>query len=195
VTTIDEILAGLNPRRRTASVCLDQDLLDRFEALDGQLTEAFAEDAKAGGLASSARPIAEQVEALKAEIDAAGTPFTFQAVGMHAWSDLIRDHLPRDEDRQQRLDHNPVSFPPAAVAASCVDPPMTVEQATQLFEKLNLAQWLKLWTACLDANTGGGGSPKSLLATVVLRRNGPSSTTPPNGASLADVSSENDGEP
>jgi hypothetical protein len=71
------------------------------------------------------------------------------------------------------------------MAASAVEPTMTVETADGMNGRLNIAQWNRLWNAVLTANLGGGESPKSALATVVAQRLGRSSTTAPLEGSLA----------
>ncbi|HRE02430.1 MAG TPA: hypothetical protein PLV68_14090, partial [Ilumatobacteraceae bacterium] len=78
-------------------------------------------------------------------------------------------HPPTKEQRQMlHLDHNPETFPAAAVAASAVDPVLTVDQAFRLQALLDQHQWDQVWHACLDANRGGA-TPKSVVAGAMAR--------------------------
>lgn len=181
--SIDEVFAEAESPRASTKVCFRRDLVERHEDLEADLQAAQTQDAMENRL-PAAPAIAQAIVDLEAEMQAAQREFVFEAVGKRRWSDLLAEHPPRAEDRG--LDHNPVTFPSAALAASCVQPVMTVDEAGRLEDLLTIAQWLKLWNACLKANVGGGGdTPKSLLATAVLQASGASSTTAANGASLA----------
>lgn len=124
---------------------------------------------------------AQAVVDLETEIEAASKVFKLTAVSPREWADLRRAHLPTASQliREPNLDHNPDTFPSAAVAACSVDPELSYEQVEKLREspKVDFGEWQKLWLAVADLNLEVAAAPKSLAATAVLSRNGGSSTT------------------
>jgi hypothetical protein len=165
---IEEILAQAKPKTVTVRVCLRGDLLAEHDELERQLVEARRLD-ESELRHAEAPHIAEQVQELERQIDAAAVPFTFTAIGQKAWSDLLAQYPPTDEDRAQRYEFNPKAFPQAAIAASASDPQISPEQAHKLYAALNFGQWQQLWSGCLDANVEGTSVPFSGAASVILR--------------------------
>lgn len=184
MTSIDDLLAEITAREKTVKILLDQRLLAEHERLDAELLAATKLDDE-----ENRDPVgpglAQKLVEFEAAIEAAKREFRFRAVGKKAWADLLALHPPTKEQTaaNARIDHNPETFPGAAIAASCVDPVMTVEQVGRLEEALNLAQFDKLWAACLEANVGAFDSPKSLVAPLIVRMSDVFETTPVNGAS------------
>ncbi len=94
---------------------------------------------------------------------------TFQAIGRQAFDDLKTEHPPTPDQRAKMrkaltaagmnktqidysvatlLDHNPDTFPPALLAASALEPAMTLNEATEMwtspaFSKGELAAMLE----------------------------------------------------
>ncbi len=193
--TIDEMLAELQPRTATARVLFRQDMLSKHAELEAELARTVDLDERENRIPEAIKA-AEKVQRFEADIEKAKVPFTFKQIGRRAWADLIAKHPPskdqRDAARRQNLgvlDHDPETFPVAAVAASCVTPVLTVVDVQRLEEALNQSQWQLLWVACLDANLGGTDDPKSLTAGFVLRLNGESEKPPTSSASRAASSS------
>lgn len=179
---IDDVLAEATPVRATAAICVRQDLVARHADLEQNLATARAFDLTRNE-EPTAPAIAEQIGELEDEIERFTRVFEFEALGNRAWADLHRDHPPRDGERGN---YSPETFPAAAIAASCVAPRMTYDQAKELEAKLNFGQWELLWQAVLAANVDGGvDRPKSLAAIALRRRNGGSAITAPPEASLA----------
>jgi hypothetical protein len=193
--SLDEILETAEDpafvRVATARILLRQDLVARHVELDAALTTAITDDARynrtpqAPGLARQLRDLEDETEAAKVE-------FRFRAIGRRAWADLMWKHPPtKDQTRyEKRLDHNPETFPVAAMTASCVKPEgMTLEAMQRLERSLNDTQFKLLWVACLEANTGMD-APKSVAAGAILRVNGGSVTTAAPAASPGVSSSD-----
>lgn len=190
VTTVEDLLAEAAQKRDVvALVLLRQDLLDRHEALTAELTRAVESDsaAKAGeGMDDAgvltAPAIAQKIVDLEAEIDEAKRPFVFHKVGHRAWRDLLADHPPTKEQKAdyRGIDHNPETFPAAAIAASCASPKMTLEQVLQFEQVMSEAQWAVLWAKCLEANAGNSDTPKSTLAGAIARVNAELEALPPD---------------
>lgn len=171
MTTIDDLLAEVTAREKTVKILLRQDMLIEHERLDAELVaELHADNEENRDPLGPA--LAERLVEFEAEIEAAKRPFRFRAIGKRAWADLLAEHPPTKEQlaaTNGRIDHNPETLPIVAIAASCVDPPMTVEQVGKLEQALNLAQFEKLWAGCLDANVGSADSPKSFAAGPIAR--------------------------
>lgn len=177
-TTIDEVLAEITPRTATVRVLLRQDLVEHHTRLDAALNAAVLAD-QHENRTPVAPTLAAELRTLEAEIDAAKRTFHFKAIGKRKWADLLAQHPPTKEQLKVhgRLDHNPATFPSAAIAATCTSPAMTLEQVAQLEDALNQTQFDLLWGTCLEANVGGGSDPKSLTAGLILRTNGQSAST------------------
>lgn len=207
--SLDDILAAAeNPafvRVATARVLLRQDLLARKDELEEAIKAEAAIDARENRT-PVALGLAREMEALDAEIEEAKVEFKFRSVGKRAWADLLAANPPTKEQstRIRGLDHNPLTFPCAAVALSYVDPvdPGWVPDQkgevfaeryakfVRLFDRLNTSQWEALWSKCIDANLGGLDTPKSQAASLLLRlANSRSATTAVPEESLAVSSS------
>lgn len=164
-------------------------LLRRFVELEADLDRAAIDDTKLNR--EPMMPvIAEQLAELSDEIEASKQEFRFRCVGFTEWQKLTSRHPPTKEQRKvnQMADHNPETFQPAAIAASCMAPEMTVEQALGLRDVLTVEQWAELWLACREANMGGGDSPKSMTAGAILQAKERFATMRASGESL-DLSS------
>jgi len=187
MSSFDDVMARAKPREATARILLDQNLLEEHETLSAKLSAIITDSMERP---TEAVELSEQVAALEERIEAEKVPFTFRSIGHRRWRDLLSEHPPLKQQLadNQHLDFNPETFPPAAIAASCVEPEMTEEQVGTLSEVLSVAQFSELWGACLTANVGGNQSPKSPAAGLILRRNGGSATTAANGASPAQSS-------
>jgi hypothetical protein len=168
---VDAWIDDYQPHTAEARVCTRFDLLEQHTKLEQDLA-ASATDAKR-------RTLARKIVKLEAEIEAVEKVFTFADIG-GLWLDLIGKHPPTKDQLKAdgKLDHNPETFPIAAVVASSLTPKLTEDQVRKLRGKLQFIQWQKLWAATLEANLGMVTAPKSLLAGAVLRRNGGSGTTP-----------------
>lgn len=190
MTSIDDLLAEITAREKTVKILLDQRLLAEHERLEAELVAELEVDAR-----ENRDPVgpglAQELVEFEDKIQAARREFRFKSIGKKQWADLIAEHPPTKEQTAAnvRLDHNPETFPIVAIAASCIDPVMTVAQVGQLEQALNLAQFDKLWAACLEANVGGGDSPKSWVAGPIARVNAELGITHVNGASPVPSSS------
>lgn len=179
---IDDILAiAEDPAYRrvvTARVSLiRQELRDEHAELEALLPTLVSDTIDEHPLRHQT---AVRLAAIEAEIAASTVEFRFVAVGHKAWADLLRQHPPTRQQLSARrdMDHNPETFPYAAIAASCVDPVMTVDDVRRLEAApgFDVAAWSQLWDACLRANVADT-APKSLAAGLILRQNGGSATT------------------
>lgn len=175
---LDAWLEECKPRTVEVSVCGRGDLLEQHTAAEAALTQAGSPD--------EMRELAERVQAIEAEIQAATRTFRFRSVSTLEWTNLLAQHPPtKDQLKADPLaEFNPETFPPAAVAACSADG-ITIEQAQRLHRTLREGEWRKIWSAVLQVNLGAVDPPKSLLAGAVLRSNGASGITRADMASPA----------
>jgi hypothetical protein len=192
--SIEDILGQASPRREIVRLSLRGDLAALHEQLEAELQGLVG---RSDSLAADPRiaDVAARIEDLEAEMRASEAEFTFRGIGRKAWTDLIGQHPPTDEQRKllgRGIDHNPETFPAAAIAASLVEPAATPEQVARLEEALTVGQWDRLWRAALEVNVGADLPGESLAASAVLRRLRQSSEQPermasPEASSLADA--------
>lgn len=147
----DNVRPGVKPVERTAKVCLDGRIVAEIETLAREHAVAKRDDENlnrdpvAPGIATQIRELTEQAH--DAEVE-----FVFRAMGRKAWRDLVAGHPPTPEQRKAGADFNPATFPPAAMAACCIDPVgVDFDELAQLVTE---SQWDQLWIACHTANTG-----------------------------------------
>lgn len=192
--SIDEILAVAEDpayhRVVTARIpMIPQALLDEHAELDALLPTLVSDTIDHH---PDRQRTAERLAEIETEIEAATVEFRFRSIGHRAWADLLRKHPPTAKQlaKDRKLDHDPENFPYEAIAASCVEPEMTVEQVRRLEASpaFDVRAWTELWSACLRANVTAP-APKSLAAGLILRQSGGSAITAVNGASLAASSS------
>lgn len=191
--SLDEVLAAAeNPayvRVATARILLRQDLIAKHAALEAELAAAIARDATVNER-DRAPEVAKQIEVVEAEIDEAKVEFRFRNIGRRAWADLLAKHPPtKEQAKTHRVDHNPETFPLAAIAASCTAPEgIDLAAVKRLEAAITDAQFTALWRACVDANMGGVEDPKSVTAGSILQMSERSGRTAANAGSLAQPS-------
>ena len=180
---IDDLKAAFARRHETARILFDQNLIARHAAAEQALQDALSNDDDSIGDSPSVHRARVAVEAAEAEVAEAEVEFEFAGIGRQAWLRMVAVHPPLAEHKAEGFDFNPETFPPAALAASCVSRPLTLEDAEWLAAELDIAEWSKLWGACITANVGVATRPKSVAATVLRRTSAPSWTTARQGAS------------
>lgn len=176
--TIDEIRARRTPRTRTEWVPLDADLLTRIDELEREVALAKRVDER-----ENRRPEAPRLEAelakLRAEAELAAVPFTFQELPRKAYRDLIRAHP--STDPQRRWDED--TFAPALIAASCVQPAMTADDAQDVWDNWGASVAYVLFGAAYAVNEEPSRVPFSVTASASTAASAPSSSTAPPEAS------------
>lgn len=173
-------------RRIEVSICPNLELIDEHSRLDRQVQDELKEmrEASKDSLVGHGRPpSADALAEVEARLDTERDVYVIEKVGQQRWIALQMAH-PATDAAHRRLGYNPMTFPPAALAASCVEPELTDDDAEWLFAELDQAQWDKLWDAVLDVNLGRGDSPKSLTLAVLdqLSKTGSSGTASTTGS-------------
>lgn len=190
MTAFDTVVAQAadHVRRRTVKVNLRHDLSERHEELERRLLASDSDS-----LAGPDAGLAAEIVALEDEIEAALVTFTFRSMGALRWANLMGKHPPTKAQLKDLpgLDHNPETFPFAAMAETCETPEgATVEAFKALADKLSVAVFNQVWTTCVDASVGGGGAPKSVAAGAIRRLNAQSASTSAPAASPDPSSSD-----
>lgn len=175
--TAADVAAAWQPVIEPVSIFLDSDLGLRIEALEEELLEAQRQDAVANRV-PVAPGIAEEILRLKDR--ARPVEFRFRSLGRRAYSDLLRAHPPTDAQKAdapagQVLLWDADTFPPALMAACCVQPAdTTAEWWRNVYDDWGLGQVERLWKACLTANAGVAEVPKGRVAYAMIHGSAPS---------------------
>lgn len=74
-----------------------------------------------------------------------------RALPRKQYRELLEAHPPADSD-EEKADWNAETFPPALIAASCVEPEFTSEQAQQIWDEWEAAEAGPLFLACWALN-------------------------------------------
>lgn len=136
----------------------------------------------------------EQLEAmlrrvadLEERVREAERPFVFACLPRRRWKELADKHPPTEADKARDKDADVCddTFWPAATAACCTSPGLTVEEARWLrdgdesgtWPGLPTEKWWEIVAAIRQVNVGGSELPKSVSSIVARLRSGLSSTT------------------
>lgn len=163
----------------------DVSLIEQHAALDAALKDALIADTSGdGALGDLTRTddLTREVIALEERIAAEEHVFVFEGIGHEAWEILVEEHRPTEQQLADGMPWNPHTFPPVAVAVSCVESDgdangVSLDDAQWMHAELDLAEWSKVWGACLTANLGDANRPKSVIATATASTFAKRSTT------------------
>ena len=163
--SIAEVLAAAKPRESSVTLCMAGDLAAEFDALEHRLTE-LRRTAPGDSLAGNgSAEIAERMAGVRRAMAESEVVFTFRAISRKAWSDLLTAHpAPLGADTKYSMD----TLVPAVVAASAIDPKMSIAEANTLCDTLSSGQVDALFVAAWDVNTGSGEIPFSGAAFALL---------------------------
>lgn len=186
---IEDILASAKLPERTVQICLRGDLQAEFEDLERQLTAAQASDEDTLGGGAKAREVADLIEVVREQMTEHTTVFRFMGLSARAYSDLLAQHKPTEQQKRDGADLNWETFPLALIAACAVDPKMSPEQAERLNDAVTNRQWDDLFNAALACNRQAVDVPFSLSASAIRAASAPNSPQPERGGSAAAGSS------
>lgn len=177
-----------NRRTATVRMLLRQDLARQHADLEAELL-ATRQDDESHNRTPLAPTIAKRIVELEQEMEAAKVEFVFRSLPRRDWVELIAKHPPTkaqlkaiadattDVFKRTTLEFNPDTFPTAAIAASCVDPDMTVGDVDRLERALSDSQWAQLWSKAIEVNVGSSDPKASRVAGLILRLSEQSGTT------------------
>ncbi len=159
-----EIIKKKRGVTKLVTIQLDGEVATNISVLRSQHAAALVLDA--------GRNEAETAPAVQTEIDDlleasrdTEVVFTFKSMGSQNYDVLLNqpENQPTDEQKKAGGDFNPDHFPPALIAASCVDPEMTLEEALTIYNdpSWNGAELQKLFFGALEVNVEVADIPLS----------------------------------
>lgn len=172
--TIAEWLDESTPDRREVTVCFDRRLVSELVQAKSQLKEAREQDAGMLSGSDDVRELTARVSELEELIRAKSRTMAFEGIGWGPWRDLLAKHPPADDQAStfsravelafmphavENIGYNAETFIPAAIAATCVEPGISVHQAATLLRKAPPGVIERLWTAVLESNLSGADDP------------------------------------
>lgn len=159
------------PYTQHADVCLDRGLVAIFEAAARKLDQATR--VRVGGEDTAMLEVSPELEnhvaELEKQVQAKTRRFTFEAIGKRNWRKLMAEHPPTEDALDKRAGYNVETFVPAALAATCTDPGLTLEQADWLVNEQDEGVVAEIIRACFDANVEGGDEKKAAATAEVAR--------------------------
>lgn len=188
---IESIIDEAEPAQTAVSICVKGNLKAEYERLETQLDDVghTVTNLAGGGPGSE---IAARMNELREQMKTYERAFVMRAVTpRRAWRNLQAKRPVKtpemDDEAYADLYHPWVC---AVVAASALDPGMTVAQAERLADKLSEGDWTKLANAAWKVNDSSSEIPFSVAASVLSRSYGGKSRQPeplehPDHGSLA----------
>lgn len=183
MSTFDEVMARLTPAEDVVWLCLDAAAGARLRELEREFAAAPAVPTSLAER-SPASAIAEQIEALRERMRGSEQAFRLRAMPGKDWLAFyarrpLRQANQSEEDWQEPWH----TWLLEMVARTCHEPQMTQEQASQLADALNGADWAELSDACWALNTGKVSVPFSKAAYVLTGSSEQTSRRQPASAS------------
>jgi hypothetical protein len=158
--TYDAFQKRKQRREAILPIVVDDDCSAAYELADAQLTRAKSFQ-DPDGIIEAQKLVADAEK----ELREATVIFRLRALpreGDGSFAALRAEHPPRDEDHERVRDFmgdpkakarwHATAFEPALVAASLVEPAVTVEQATAWSREWNDGEWNRLVSAAIDVN-------------------------------------------
>lgn len=94
-------------------------------------------------------------------MDEDSTIIILQGIGRLQYGRILEEHpatpeqvKTAEERKIQPPDYNPETFAPAIIQASLVEPELTLEQVTELFDTWNQGEMMRVFFAAIEVNTG-----------------------------------------
>lgn len=172
---IADLISQVKRPETTRQIVLAGDLAAEHEALERDLQLAQfsrtepGEGTLAGGPNPLATSLAQQIMELRERMREHTHTFRFRGLPRKEYSDLVAKCPPSPEAKAEGADVDWETFPIELVAASAIDPVMTVEEVGQLADVLTQAQWDSLYTAALTVNKRDVDLPFSYAASAILQ--------------------------
>lgn len=150
--TRDHLLKRSRPRR-VVPVVIDEDAHREYEDASDAYTILKAQELpETDPELMAAR---ERYEAAEEALNEATVEMVFEAIGRRDYENLLMEHPPSTEQEKQakeageKVDYNIDTFPPALVAATCIEPKFSEEEAYELFEQSTGPECMVFFTAAM----------------------------------------------
>lgn len=156
---INRLLDEAKPAEKTFSVCTRQDLVAEHEALAAEFEKARREpstDSLSSG--GKTRVLAEQLEALEAQMTASTIRLRLRVLPRKAFRKLVAQHPPRKDEvgnahAEDSLGVNTQTFWDPLIRASIVAPQLDKDRLNRLLDEvLSDRQYEELASACWGLN-------------------------------------------
>ena len=132
-------------------VCLDASAIEAYRE-----AEAEARRAASDSLAGKPEIPAELVE----RVESSTIRFTMRALPPRQWTDLVKNHPPRKDHREDRqVGFNEETLYEALVRACIVEPVPSDEEWAQIDEVLTEGEWIRLVQTAQTLNLVGSKLP------------------------------------
>jgi hypothetical protein len=93
----------------------------------------------------------EHVEKARAEAEADSVLMVFHGISREAFNALVDAHPPSEEDAKKGRDYDPATFPPALIAATCVDPGFdSPDEVLEVIGDWNMTERESLFTTAMS---------------------------------------------
>ncbi len=165
--TYKEIRAAKKPAYQDVFIVGDDSLGAEYEDAVRELGEAKM-SLNIVGQTREAKQRVESAESTLEEVTGrireTGMKFTFRSISRKKLDAILEEHQPSKrqkaeaEEKGEDLNFDPETFPPALIAATCVDPELTIEEAEEIWESEDWTQGelLSLLGGAMAANQRGG---------------------------------------
>lgn len=132
--TIEEIRRLKKPNRRSVFVLVDPEIAREIKNLERAYAQEKRIDVKENRN-PEAPAILKKLEELRDVTADYEVEFIFEDIGRKALEDLVIEHPPTPEQKADmaEIEFNSETFPPALMAATAIEPEMTLEDAEALF--------------------------------------------------------------
>lgn len=166
--------AGWSNTRVSVTVPLNAAAADEAVQLERELRKLREEDGDIADRSEEIAELAARIRELEAAASESEMTFTFEGLGRGRYAKMIAQYPPTDQqkaDLDPDLVYDPERFPPALMAASCVEPAELagdIEEWADIHENRSPGIVTRLWRGCQQAHLGVADVPKSLLVSAVL---------------------------
>ncbi|GAB3656451.1 hypothetical protein [Glycomyces tarimensis] len=127
------------------AICLDASAIEAYRAAERDAA------AKTAGSLRSKKPTVD--DELRDAVDRATLRLKLRGLPRRHWTDLVKDHPPRKDNREDRqVGYNESTFYVAMVRACIVDPVVTDEDWDEIDAVLTEGEWIRLVTTVQGLN-------------------------------------------
>lgn len=157
--SIAEIRRLKKPNERSVTLILEPEILRQIKDLEkAYLREKRLDDRE--NRVPKAPAIQKAIESLRDEAEE--ITFTFRDIGRKRFDDLLNEHPPTKEEKEEKnYQYHPETFGPALLAATAIDPPMSIEDAQAIFDEWSQGEVEALFMTALAACTERASVPFS----------------------------------
>jgi len=161
-TTFDHLRSRKKATRRHVDLCLDSEVADAHQEALERVRGAESDTGSRKELTVAKKALDEADVALRE----ASQRFVFQSISRRQYQDLVDEHPPtKDQVAEGEESGNPPDFDvegfaPALIAACVVDPPMTPDEANELW---NSPEWSTAESMLLFITANGANSQSRVV--------------------------------